>query len=281
MRHHPVFYKKPKPDDKFYYSIGKSSTTTHWNPPTYDLIYKLVNQIKNNTNIFEKYNVFMHGKILFSYNTKDLDLILFKKESVKYTSEVQWNSIEDLYKNFTSISKHKLQSINLYELENDFKTINDIGFDNRIFIDPSFRNNKPNANYILSYEDLKSILKISVPKINNSQIFNYMYSPQNDTLWNKHLKEIFYLKPKPIIKKINEEVGTLQFNSALYTITPYLHMWNVPNFLVRFIGGSKFLERMKNNPTHSFVDKFDCEEFLAISEEEFKCKTNHNKNLIL
>jgi hypothetical protein len=58
-------------------------------------------------------------------------------------------------------------------------------------------------------------------------------------------------------------------------------MWNVPNFLVRFIGGSKFLERMKNNPTHSFVDKFDCEEFLAISEEEFKCKTNHNKNLIL
>jgi hypothetical protein len=288
MRHHPVFYKKPKPDDDFYYSIGKSSTTTHWNPPTYDSVYNTLKQIKNNTDIFDRYDLLIHGKFLCSYETKDLDISMHKKGStLNYLQSYDYSSLENFYKSFVGEQNiFKIENINLNELENDFKLINDIGFSNRLLIDPVFSNIDNYQLSILNYKKLKLLFSNS-DSINNNEKNKIIQGVNlvNFIFWEKYLKDIFTLKPIPIIKKINDETGILNYNSSKYielkNITPNLCQIFKNKKFIGMLGGTKSLNKVLKNPNHEIINKFNCEEFLSISEEEFKYKTNHNKNLIL
>lgn len=249
-----VFHKCLKPGDTFYLSIGKSSTTTSWQRPTYEKIHKTLTEIKNCTDIFERYEVYLLGKCLTNWKTKDCDMMIFPK-------------------GYTDVSID-FKDINLNLLENDFASIHDIGFKYRMLIDLSYSskiNYEPteiNYDYIINHPLFK---KYEKDDINES-----MYSFLNNAFIED--TDLFMIRPSPIVKRINEQIGIRSARGI--EISNFLRLRSFETETIRIAGIKNFTKILKN-PTKSIVIKFDASEFLNISEEEFKERTNHNKDLII
>lgn len=95
-----VFSKIVEPGSKFLYERGKVSTTTPWTRPTYNKVKSFLQEVKENSDIFTKYESFIMGGVLFDFNTTwDLDIGLIGgdgddeelEEALNYITDVSLN----------------------------------------------------------------------------------------------------------------------------------------------------------------------------------------------
>lgn len=249
-----VFGKCPRPGDSFYYSIGKASTTIPWGTPNYQKIHKTLTEIKNCTDIFDRYEVDLQGKCLTNWKTKDLDLLITSK-------------------GYTDVSID-FEDLDVNILEDDFSVINEIGFKHKLFIDANYfsrRNYEPREmsyDYIVTHPIYKQYKNEDIFK-SFKLFFDKAFIEDRD---------IFTIRPSPIVKRINQEMSIR--TSMGIEISNFLRLRSFETETIR-IAGSKILNRIYKNPTKNIVIKFDANEFLNISEEEFKERTNHNKDLTI
>ena len=112
----------------FYAKIGPVETNIPWGRPDFQTLKFFLNYIKNNSDIFERYEIYLIGKVLFNWDTWDVDLLIvndFKSRfqlSLIFTlffsmALIAWASIYNLkhqfnYKNFDSISE-KIKSVQI------------------------------------------------------------------------------------------------------------------------------------------------------------------------
>ena len=62
---------------KFHYKVGSVETTTPWLRPTYDRLKNYLIDIRENTDILDKFDLYIYGKCLFDWHTWDVDLYLY------------------------------------------------------------------------------------------------------------------------------------------------------------------------------------------------------------
>lgn len=69
--------KSVENDEYFFYKIGKTETFTQWGKPSYEKIKNLFIELKNKTEIFKDYEVYLYGGVLFNLEkTKDVDVFI-------------------------------------------------------------------------------------------------------------------------------------------------------------------------------------------------------------
>lgn len=251
-----VFGKYPKPGDSFYFSVGKASTTIPLGIPNYQKIHKTLTEIKNCTDIFDRYEVDLQGKCLTNWKTKDLDLFLCSKG---------YNDVSIDFKD-----------IDLNVLEDDLSIISEIGFKHKLLIDTSYfsrRNLEPREmsyDYIINHPVYKKYENEDIPK-SLKLFFHHAFIGDED---------LFTIRPSPIIKRINQEVSAKITKGIEISNFLRLRLYSTDTNEILILG-MKILNRIYKNPTKNIVIKFDANEFLNISEEEFKERTNHNKDLTI
>jgi hypothetical protein len=177
-----IFDKTVTKNDSFFYQIGRASTKIPWTRPTFEKVKSTLIQIKNKTNLFEKYNFYVIGAVIYDIkNTWDVDIYLTG--------------------NFQSYE----------ELENDIYNIQMIFFENKLLPDISWVDNVVeilcNDDYDNKYIDIHAISYIKhkyIKKKINDEIFESDISKTITTLIpidNNFLYKNSYLN-KPLKYKI-------------------------------------------------------------------------------
>jgi hypothetical protein len=86
-----------KKDDYFYYQRGSVKTNKIWTRPSYNKIRDLFGRIKSQSDIFDKYKVYLIGGVLFSFeNTWDVDLCLTGRVENFFELEESMNLMYDI-----------------------------------------------------------------------------------------------------------------------------------------------------------------------------------------
>jgi hypothetical protein len=60
----------------FYAKIGPVETNIPWGRPDFQTLKFFLNYIKNNSDIFERYEIYLIGKVLFNWDTWDVDILI-------------------------------------------------------------------------------------------------------------------------------------------------------------------------------------------------------------
>lgn len=140
---------------KFFYQVGKVSTTVPWLRPTYNKLKDFLNEIKSTTNIMNEYDLYLMGGVLFDFDTTwDVDMSLNGKI----------NDIKALESDL-----HKMYDLAL----NKYNMLVDIQWLSRRPSDLTYK--KLEANKFMG-EDINFIRLKNIKKIINAKVSETVYA---------------------------------------------------------------------------------------------------------
>jgi hypothetical protein len=155
----------------FYYKRGGSETHIPWNRPTWSVVFEYFSYIKTNTDILEKYDMYIIGNFLFDMkNTWDLD--------INITGEYQIKELENDLNILMDIALNKFQL--LADIKWVSKLFHSTPLSFNQYINPNYQ---PQTHYIIEF---KKIIKI----VNNKEFNLSRINPEIIEDLNENLHKI-------------------------------------------------------------------------------------------
>lgn len=170
-----AFANTANPDERFYYQVGKTSTTIPWTRPSYEKLKDFLLVLRNDTSIFDRYSLHIAGGVLYNFNlTWDIDIFLYGAKQDPTILEQDLHQMYDLSLNRFNI---------LIDVQWCESPSYDISYEE--LISPDFKHS------LITYQKLNKICKI-VGAIASVKDICEM---DGGTMLTQHLVEVSKLYP--------------------------------------------------------------------------------------
>ena len=151
---------------KFHYKVGSVETSTPWIRPTYDTLKTYLIDIRDNTDIMDKFEIYIHGKCLFDWYTWDVDLYLYGPCN------------------------------DMYSLEHDMDTMYKMAFDKRLLLDLSLYENHPRVRAYTKQQKVEFTRDYEIGMIkHNTRVKKDFRNPERLIDWENKYTEKFKAYP--------------------------------------------------------------------------------------